>query len=90
MRTLNSHTHCQVAPANAQTKAWQRVCLPQRTTKTTDKPADEKEARLPNSGFAKWRVKCFYDSLVQGSSLVYQLNICAKNPPLRKAAKRYA
>ena len=23
----NSHTHCQAAPANAQTKAWQRVCL---------------------------------------------------------------
>jgi hypothetical protein len=26
-----------------------------------------KEARLPNIGFAKWRVQCFYDSLVQGS-----------------------
>ncbi len=48
MPTLNSHTHCQAAPANAQTKAWQKVCLPQRITKTTDKPADEKEARLPN------------------------------------------
>jgi hypothetical protein len=23
----NSHTHCQAAQANAQTKAWQRVCL---------------------------------------------------------------
>ncbi len=22
-----SHTHCQAAQANAQTKAWQRVCL---------------------------------------------------------------
>lgn len=29
--TLNSHTHCQAAPANAQTQAWQRVWLPQRT-----------------------------------------------------------
>ena len=28
-----SHTHCQAAPANAQTQAWQRVCLPNRTTK---------------------------------------------------------
>jgi hypothetical protein len=88
MPTLNSHTHCQAAPANAQTKAWQRVCLSQSSTKTTDKPTMEKEARLPNSGFAKWRAKCFYDSLVQGSSLVFQLNICAVNPPLRKAAKR--
>jgi hypothetical protein len=24
----NSHTHCHAAQANAQTKAWQRVCLP--------------------------------------------------------------
>ena len=23
----NCHTHCQAAQANAQTKAWQRVCL---------------------------------------------------------------
>ncbi len=23
----NSHTHCQAAQANAQSKAWQRVCL---------------------------------------------------------------
>jgi hypothetical protein len=42
MPTLHSHTHCQAAPANA----WQRVCLLQRTTKTTDKTTDEKEARL--------------------------------------------
>ena len=39
----NSHTHCQAAQANAQTKACQRVCLSQRTTKTTDKLADEKK-----------------------------------------------
>ena len=41
-----------------------------------------------NIGFAKWRVKCFCDSLVQGSSSVFQLNICARNPPLRKAENR--
>lgn len=44
---------------------------------------------VANIGFAKWRVKYFYDSLVQGSSSVFQLNICAKNPPLRKAENRY-
>ena len=27
MPTLNSHTHCQVAPADTQAKTWQRVCL---------------------------------------------------------------
>jgi hypothetical protein len=43
-----------------------------------------------NIGFAKWRVQCFYDSLVQGSSSVFQMNICADNPPLRKAENRYS
>ncbi len=42
-----------------------------------------------NIGFAKWRLTCFYDSSVQGSSSVFQMNICAVNPPLRKAEKRY-
>jgi len=32
MPTLNSHTHCQVAPADPKAKTWQRVCLFQRTT----------------------------------------------------------
>ena len=58
MPTLHSHTHCQAAQANAQTQAWQRVCLSNRTTKTTDKQADEKEHRTGNSGLAKWRVQC--------------------------------
>ena len=49
MPSLNSHTHCQAAQANAQTQAWQRVCLSQRTTKPTDKPTDEKEHRSDNS-----------------------------------------
>ncbi|NUM50003.1 MAG: hypothetical protein HUU48_02700 [Flavobacteriales bacterium] len=29
------------------------------------------------------------DSFVVGSSAVLRLNFCAKNPPLRQAAKRY-
>ena len=33
---LSSHTHCQSIQANAETKAWQRVSLPIRTTKTTE------------------------------------------------------
>jgi len=32
MSQLYSHTHCQVAQANSQTKTWQRVCLFLRTT----------------------------------------------------------
>jgi len=40
--------------------------------------------------FAKWRIQCFYDRLVQGSSFVFQKNISAGNPPLRKAENREA
>ncbi len=29
---LNSHTHCQVAPADPKAKTWQRVCLFHCTT----------------------------------------------------------
>lgn len=32
MSQLYSHTHCQVAQANPQTKTWQRVCLFLRAT----------------------------------------------------------
>jgi len=54
-----SHTHYQAAKANAQTKAWQRVCLSNRTTKPTDKPADEKEHRSDNITYTQAGVSCF-------------------------------
>jgi hypothetical protein len=45
--TLHSHTHCQVAQANALTKTWQRMCLSHRTT---DKQSGRKgEQRNANS-----------------------------------------
>lgn len=44
----HSHTHCQASQANAKTQAWQRVCLSQLTTKTTDKPTTEKKVRPHN------------------------------------------
>jgi len=46
--------------------------------------------RMPagNSSLAKWRMKCFYDSLVLNQSAVLRLNFCAENPPLRQAANR--
>jgi hypothetical protein len=49
---------------------------------------DQRKQRTASISFAKWRVSCFYDSLVQGSSSVFQMNICAEKPPLRKAADR--
>jgi hypothetical protein len=42
---------------------------------------------------AVWRNGGFsasYENFVVGSSAVLRLNICAKNPPLRQAAKRCA
>ena len=48
-----------------------------------------KDAAADNSSLAKWRVTCFYDSLVLNQSAVLRLNFCAKIPPLRQAAKRY-
>ena len=42
---------------------------------------------------AVWRnggCSASYDSFVVGLSAVLRMNFCAKNPPLRQAAKRYA
>ena len=83
----NSHTHCQVASAQAQAKTWQRVWLFQRTI-------DRHSIRNMNTErtTAVWRnggCSASYDSFVVGSSAVLRLNFCAKNPPLRQAAKRY-
>jgi len=89
MATLNNHTHCQASPANAQSQAWQRVCLFQRTTKTTDNTADEKEHRTGNMRLASCGVKCL------NSSTVFQINfsagltvLCPEIPHERQAQKR--
>jgi hypothetical protein len=41
-----------------------------------------------NIGLAIWRLKYFYETLVQGSTAVILLNFCANNPPHRQAEKR--
>jgi len=43
-----------------------------------------------NSRFAKAGGSCFYDSEVLNSSFVLLMKFSAKNPRLRKAAKRQA
>ncbi len=48
-----------------------------------------KEARPDNSRFAKAGVSCSYESEVLNSSFVHLMKFSAKNPRLRKAAKRY-
>jgi hypothetical protein len=45
--------------------------------------------RTANIGLAIWRLKCFYETFVQGSTAVILLNFCAKNPPHRQAEKRW-
>jgi hypothetical protein len=52
------------------------------TNQRTDRRATD------NSRFAKAGVSCFYDSEVLNSSLVHLMKFSAKNPRLRKAAKR--
>jgi len=42
-----------------------------------------------NIGLAIWRLKCFYETFVQGSTAVILLNFCANNPPHRQAENRY-
>jgi len=49
----------------------------------------EKKQRRHNSRFAKAGVSCCYDSEVLNSSFVHLMKFSAKNPRLRKAAKRY-
>ena len=53
------------------------------------KTKGEEEQRPANSRFAKAGVSCFYDSEVLSSSFVHLIKFGAKNPRLRKAAKRY-
>jgi len=87
MPTLHSHTHCQVAPADTQTKTWQRVCLSNRTA---DRPTgDRKEQRRHNSTYPKGGVLCSKDSFVVNQTLVFQIKFCCKSPALRVAANRY-
>ena len=42
-----------------------------------------------NSGFALWGLTYFVETFVQGSTFVLRMNSSAKNPPQRKAAKRW-
>jgi len=86
--TLHSHTHCQVAQANAKTQAWQRVCLSNRTTKTNEKPTNEKEHRSDNSTYKKLAVQCSSDTFVVAESFVLRMKICGKHCQLLVAANR--
>lgn len=51
---------------------------------------DEQRTTTANSGLAKGGVSCFVETFLQGSTFVLRMNICAKNPALRQAAKPLA
>jgi hypothetical protein len=80
MSNANSHTHCQAAPANAKTNAWQRVCLPHRTTKTTDKPSTEKEQRRHKIVFITLGFKWLNQAFCPTSAFVSADRDVARNP----------
>ena len=89
--TLHSHTHCQVAQTNAQTKTWQRVCLSHRTIKTTDKSADEKEHRSDNITYTQAGVSCFVGQVSGKFEVQFFVGkFSGKNPCLRIAENRYS
>ena len=50
----------------------------------------QKEKRQVTAVWHNGGFNASYDSFVVGSSAVLRLNFCAKNPPLRQAAKRCA
>ncbi|MGC9331243.1 MAG: hypothetical protein ACP5DZ_05115, partial [Bacteroidales bacterium] len=58
----SSHTHCQATPANTKTKAWQRVCLSNRT--------DEKETTK-----AQHCIKAIAGEVAKSRSL-HLINLC--------------
>jgi len=55
---------------------------------TTKNIVENIKCRTHNIGLAIWRLKCFYETFVQGSTAGILLNFCAKNPPHRQAEKR--
>jgi len=55
----------------------------------TEQLLRKREALPPTAVWRNGGCGASYDSFVVGSSAVLRLNICAKNPPLRQAAKRY-
>lgn len=53
------------------------------------KTTDRHKAQPPTAVWRNGGCSASYDSFVVGSSAVLRLNFCAKNPPLRQAAKRW-
>jgi len=68
MPTLNSHTHCQVAPADPQAETWQRLCLLQRTT---DRQCSKNERKLTRKMNNETLTKCICHKGFSGYSSIF-------------------
>jgi hypothetical protein len=88
---------CKTAQAHAKAKFYKRATKPthQNRHEMTTNKYDRKEGRRHNIGFAKSWISCFYESEVLNSSfpeksgqVVHLMKFSAKNPRLRKVAKR--
>ncbi len=88
MLTLHSHSHYQAAQANANTQAWQRVCLSHPRTKTTDKPTGEEEHRSDNSVYVAIAGEVVNRRSVLLRNIVLNGQESASNPLLHIHAKR--
>ena len=60
----------------------------QDSSKMDRQQHDRKEGQQLTAVWRNGGCSASYDSFVVGSSAVLRLNFCAKNPPLRQAAKR--
>ena len=58
------------------------------TIKSKDLYDQTKNMAAANSGFALWGRTFFVETFVVKQTFVLRMNISAKNPPQRKAAKR--
>lgn len=92
-------------PAPTQDKIQNIFSCPSKKIKTPDTQADTtKTVKLNadnglqrwttrttgyNKVLPKWRQKCFYETIVQGSTFVLLLNFSANNPPLRQYPTRW-
>ena len=91
MPTLKSYTFASpTSQPTSQSLQKSMPFQPHRHSNTTDRQTTKDRRAACNMGFAKWRVTCFYDSFVQGSTVVLRMNFSANIPPLRKAPKRSA
>ena len=85
MLTHRIHTYLQATQSDTQTKAYKKVCLPNRTDRPSKTEKNNEHLTAPTKN---WRLSASYDSFVVKQTFVLRMNICGKNRQLLVAAKR--